>query len=388
MLPSSSFESTRPTKTLGVGLVGANWAARGHLPAWRLLVDHVRPVAICTTRLQTAVAAAARFSLPRAYHDFETMLDDPEIDIVSLGGPPPARYRMTVAALKRGKHVFSCVPFSVSVQEAQHMAALQRDSGLVGAVDAYFVWTPGIRYFKQLLDERFLGQLYEVSVDFSMGQFVDMRSDYAYRWTGDAVNGTGVLPNSCSHVFHTLIHLFGEVSEVVGITAMSKKLWTFEDGSTQVPQVADTAVILARLASGVLVNIHAGRAVPGPTGFRLCTYGAEGRLVCESPGYPLDHTVTITAARGAVGSSARTMAIPDHYFEWPGKAAIEPGSSSALSLGALFENFLRAIVRHEDALPSFARAAHVQAIIEAVRESERTRTWQSVTPERPAARVS
>jgi predicted dehydrogenase len=369
-------------KRMGVGIVGANWAARGHLPAWRLLADYVNPIAVCTTRIETAEAAAARFDLPRAYHQFEEMLNDPDIDIVSLGGPPPARYSMTVAALNHGKHVFSCVPFAVTFEQAEHMARLQREKRLVGAVDAYFMWTPGMRYFKHLVDDGFLGELYEISVDFSTAQFVNMRSDYPYRWTGEAANGTGVLPNSCSHIFHTLIHLFGEVAEVIGVTALSKKLWTFEDGSSQSPQVPDTAVILAKLSSGVPVNIHAGRAVPGPTGFRLCAYGAEGRLVCESPGYPLDRSVAISAARGSLGGSEESMPIPRSYFEFKGGATTELSSSSALSLGALFKNFLHAIDQHIDALPSFGRAAHVQAIVEAVRASERSKVWQTLTSER------
>ena len=115
---------------LGVGIVGKNWAARGHLPAWRMLPERCAPVAICTTNLETAEPAARDLGLPKAYGDFDAMLADPEIAIVSLGGPPPARTEMTLKALAAGKHVFSCIPFAVSASDAHRMADAAAARGL------------------------------------------------------------------------------------------------------------------------------------------------------------------------------------------------------------------------------------------------------------------
>lgn len=369
---------------IGIGLVGANWAARGHLPGWRMLPGRCEPLAICTTRQETADAAAQRLGIKRAYAGIDAMLADPDIHIVSLGGPPPARQTMTLAALAAGRHVFSCIPFALTAADAQGMAQAQRAAGRVGALDAYFCWTPAYSFLKDLIDDGFLGDLYAVNIDFSMSQAVMPPSDYAYRWTGYAANGTGVLPNSCSHVFHTLLHLFGPVTEVVGESRISNRLWTFEDGSTQAPEVADTAVILARLANGALVNIHAGRAVPTGTGFWLRAYGAKGQLSARSTAYPLDRNTVLTAARPAklFAGHEEELVIPGRYFTVPGgRAPSTNEASAAISLGRLYATMLDAVETGTDAHPSFARGAHVQGIVEAIERSQRERCWQALAPE-------
>lgn len=366
---------------LGIGIVGANWAARGHLPGWRMLPDRCEPLAICTTRQETADVAAGRHGLARAYAGIDAMLADPDIHIVSLGGPPPARQAMTLAALAAGRHVFSCIPFALTAADAALMANTQKTAHRVGALDAYFRWTPAYSFLKDLIDDGFLGEVYAVNLDFSMSQAVMPPSDYAYRWTGYAANGTGVLPNSCSHVFHTLLHLFGPVVEVIGETRISNRLWTFEDGTTQVPEVADTAVILARLGSGALVNIHAGRAVPTGTGFSLRAYGSKGQLSARSSAYPLDRNTVLTAARPArlFAGSEEELVIPERYFTVPGGRAARPDeASAAISLGRLYASMLDAIETGGDAEPSFARGAHVQAIVEALERSQQERRWQAL----------
>ena len=58
--------------TLRVGIVSANWGAMAHLPAWRA-VPGIEVSAICTSRRETAEAAAARFGIGRAFWDADAM---------------------------------------------------------------------------------------------------------------------------------------------------------------------------------------------------------------------------------------------------------------------------------------------------------------------------
>lgn len=371
-------------KTFGIGIVGTNWAARGHLPAWRMLPDRCTPVAVCTTRMDTAISAAERLGLPHAYEGFDAMLADPDIDIVSLGAPPPARTDMTLKAIAAGKHVFSCIPFAVTAADAHQMADAARRAHVVGALDAYFMWTPGYAYLKHLINDGFLGELYAVNVDFSMAQAVMPPSNYPYRWTGCAKNGTGVLPNSCSHVFHTLLHLFGPIAEIIGESRISNKLWTFDDGTTQRPEVADTAVLMAKLESGALVNIHAGRAVPTGTGLTISAYGSGGRLTARCPAYPLDRNVRITAAKPArlFEGSEEELEIPPCYFTVPtGREARDDDATASISLGRLFAHMLDAIEHGVRAQPDFQRGAHVHDIVATVERSQVERKWQRVVAE-------
>ena len=87
---------------LKVGIISANWGAYAHLPAWRA-IEGVEVTAICTSRQETAEAAAAATSIPRAFWDAEAMAADPDIDIIDVGTRPNLRHAMVLAALRNGK---------------------------------------------------------------------------------------------------------------------------------------------------------------------------------------------------------------------------------------------------------------------------------------------
>ena len=72
---------------LRVGIVSAAWGGFAHLPAWRA-IPGVEVTAICTSRQETAEAAAARLGVARPFWDAEAMCADPDIDIVDCGTRP------------------------------------------------------------------------------------------------------------------------------------------------------------------------------------------------------------------------------------------------------------------------------------------------------------
>ena len=103
---------------LRVGIISANWGVAAHLPAWRAHPD-IEVVGICTAHQDTAEAAATANDIPRAFWDYRTMAQDPEIDIVDVGTRPNLRYDMCLSALNGGKHVYMGVPFADSMEHAR-----------------------------------------------------------------------------------------------------------------------------------------------------------------------------------------------------------------------------------------------------------------------------
>src|SRR5512135_306451 len=79
-----------------VGIVGADaagqgWAPLSHLPALEMLPDY-EIAAICTAHADTAAAAAARYGVTRAFHDYHVMVREPDIDVVSVVVRVPAHH--------------------------------------------------------------------------------------------------------------------------------------------------------------------------------------------------------------------------------------------------------------------------------------------------------
>ena len=123
---------------LKVGIISANWGAFAHLPAWRSIPE-VEVVGICTSRQETAEAAAKKFGIARPFWDAARMAADPDIDIVDCGTNPRVRHPMVLAALRNGKHVYNGIPFAVDLEGARELHHAWRASGSVVSPERAFI---------------------------------------------------------------------------------------------------------------------------------------------------------------------------------------------------------------------------------------------------------
>ncbi len=75
-------------KPLRVGIVGADasgqgWAPLSHLPALKLL-PQFELAAVCTAHADTAAAAAVKYGVSRAFHDYHALVAEPDLDLISV----------------------------------------------------------------------------------------------------------------------------------------------------------------------------------------------------------------------------------------------------------------------------------------------------------------
>src|SRR4051794_4322426 len=99
----------RMAEQLRLGVVGASpgatWAARTHMPALATLGEY-QLAAVCTTRQESAEAAAKEYEADRAYWDYHDLVADPNVDVVDVCVRVPYHYDIVMAALQAGKHVY------------------------------------------------------------------------------------------------------------------------------------------------------------------------------------------------------------------------------------------------------------------------------------------
>jgi predicted dehydrogenase len=78
-----------------VGIVGANpsrgFASIAHIPALKALPDF-EITAVCTTRQDSAEAAARHYGVPLAFCDAEKLAQDPTVDLVTVSVKVPDHY--------------------------------------------------------------------------------------------------------------------------------------------------------------------------------------------------------------------------------------------------------------------------------------------------------
>lgn len=377
--------------TLKVGIIGANWGLLGHLPAWRALPG-VEVTAICTAHEDTARKAAHEHDIPQFYWDYHQMLANPDIDIIDVGTRPELRYEMVMAALAAGKHVYNANPFAINLTQARNMLIQQRQTGVVGQIDAQFQWVPQIARMRELLDEGFLGELYSVTCHCHYPLLVDGQARYPfvahtgigqpYSWLGDSNSGASALRNLGGHCLHGLISLFGEIEEVVATQDTFVKHWRFPDGSTLDPETTDTAQLMLRFRRGGVAQLNISWVVADARGFSIEAYGSKGRLRLQSSaGFPDTGNTKLFAAdcSSSYLSQEQEIDIPQHLLQVD-ECPITPDDPRPVIIPMLkmFDEMTSAIRAGREAKPDFAQAYHVQQIVEAADIAVAERRWVHV----------
>lgn len=112
-----------------IAVVGCGYVVDDYL---RTLPEHPELTLVGVTDLDQGRArvVASRYGV-RCYPTTAALLDDPVVELVVNLTPPQSHHEVSRAALLAGKHVYSEKPLSLVAEDAQDLAALAREHGLM-----------------------------------------------------------------------------------------------------------------------------------------------------------------------------------------------------------------------------------------------------------------
>jgi len=362
--------------TLRVGIVSAGWGAFSHLPAWRA-VPGVEVTAICTSRQETAEAAAARLGIARPFWDALAVCADPDVDIIDCGTRPVIRKPMVLAALANGKHVYNASPHAPDWASAREIDAAWRASGRVGVVDAFAQWIPAHAQMKAMVDDGYVGTPLGGACRFNISLFNLPSRQFPYNWFGEAGQGVSAVRNNGSHMLYMLLHLFGPVAELVADDSQILKQWLFPDGEASTPATTDFANIILRFTSGLTMQMQISWSMPLYDGWSIDVFGDKGRLLASSPTFPTVRDCRLQG--GQVGGALADIALDPRFASAHGIALdLDSDPQAAVPMAFAMQAMVAAIGHGGTAAPDFARALEVERLQEAIRQSNVRRRWISV----------
>ncbi|WNQ09472.1 Gfo/Idh/MocA family oxidoreductase [Paenibacillus aurantius] len=140
-------------------VVGVNHIGRIHCGCYK---DHaeVELKAVCDMNRKLADAVAAQFGV-RAYYDLETMLEQEDLDVISVatGGFENGSHHFgpVMTALKAGKDVLVEKPISNDIGEAKEMIRLAEEQNVRLACNLNHRFTPAARRAKQWMENGEVG---------------------------------------------------------------------------------------------------------------------------------------------------------------------------------------------------------------------------------------
>jgi len=151
-----------PSEKLNIAGIGVGGRGADDLRG----VESQAIVALCDVDWHSAAATFRRYPDARRYRDFREMLDkeDDAIDAVVVATPDHIHAVASMAAIKRGKHVYCEKPLTRTVHEARALAKAARQAKVATQMGNQGMAFEGNRLIKEWLWDGAIGPVREVHV--------------------------------------------------------------------------------------------------------------------------------------------------------------------------------------------------------------------------------
>lgn len=362
-------------KRINIGLLGFGSMGKVH----SYCVDNLKYIygdlpfdasirGVCTTSLKKSRDVCERYGFSVAADNEDLLINDPDIDVIDICTPNIFHYETLKKAIAAKKHIYCEKPLCVTSAEADEIAALASESGLICNVVFNNRFIAPILRAKELVDEGRIGRVLSFSAEYLHNSCTDAERPAGWKQNSDICGG-GVLFDLGSHAIDLIYFLCGEFESVSGISQIAYPTRLGSDGKLWRTNADEAFYMTARLTSGAVGTVTVSKLVNGANDdLNICIYGEKGSLKFSlmQPNflYFYDATVKPTTLGGNSGYTAIECV---GRYPAPGGAFPAPKAPSSwirAHAESMFR-FLDSVYTGIPHAPSFSDAAHVQAVMQA-----------------------
>lgn len=121
-------------------------------------------VAICDVDTKLLGKAAAKFPNARCYSDWRNLLEQKDIDAVTVSTPDHMHAPIAMSAMQLGKHVYVQKPLSHSIYETRQMTMAAKEQGIVSQMGIQHHSLPNFKTAVKLIHDGVIGAVKEAHV--------------------------------------------------------------------------------------------------------------------------------------------------------------------------------------------------------------------------------
>jgi len=227
------------SEKFGVGIRGTGQVAIEHLKAIEANA-HTAVVAVCGRSLESTERFVKTYA-PQAkvYVEYEKMLEDPEVAIVSECMPNHLHAIEGKLALEAGKHLILEKPAGITPEETEMLYAAAEASDKKSVVSFVLRWHPMVQNIHALLAKKAFGDIYYAEADYWHGISPKFNS---YSWIRQKQFAGGAMITGGSHAVDLLRYLHGEIAEVSAYSVRMRQDFDYETTSVAALRFADGTV--------------------------------------------------------------------------------------------------------------------------------------------------
>ena len=251
-----------------IGIVGSKFAADFHCDSYSRN-DKAQVVAVAA--IDNLKEISEKWNIPKTYEDYNEMLKDPAIDLISVCVPNFLHHDVAIAAAKAGKHVMCEKPLAITIADAKEVVEVCKKEGVKLFYGEDWCFAPSLMRAAEIVKEGGIGEvLYVKAREAHNGS----HSPFAKK---NKFCGGGTLIHLAIHPIGWILDFLGDqgknkVVEVIGKTnggLADNYVHTKNEGE-------DWAVGIMKFANGQHAFVEGNYITVGGMDDKVEIYGSEG----------------------------------------------------------------------------------------------------------------
>lgn len=347
---------TQVDKVVRLLIIGTGGMARNHAEGFQAIAG-VELVGAVDTRADVLAAFCDDFGIPNRFASLDQALEWGGFDAATNVTPDAAHYATTMPLLMAGKHVLCEKPLATNKGDAQAMADLAAQAGVVNMVHLTYRNVPALQKAAQMVAGGAIGAVRHFEASYLQSWLTqpawgDWRSESQWLWRLSTAHGSkGVLGDVGIHILDFATYIAG--SDLARISCLLTTFDKAEGGriGEYVLDANDSVTMQLRLQNGALGTVSATRFASGHLNdLRLRIYGTEGGLeVLFERGESQLNACLSADLEGAVWMPIATNEVPRIYDRFIAAIRGEDAGDPDFARGALLQSALDAAERSADA---------------------------------------
>lgn len=380
-------------KKINVGVIGGGFIGPVHVESLRRL-GNVDVVAIATSREEGAKKLAEQLCIPKAYGDYQALIQDEQVQAVHICTPNYLHYPMAKAAILAGKHVVCDKPLAMTAAQGEELRQLASRQGVVAAVSFNLRFYPLIHQIKAMVQAGELGEIYAINGSYQQ-DWLQLPQDYSWRLEPEQAGEARAIGDIGSHWLDGVEFMTGlKIEEVCAdfatflpvrkkpkkaMQTFSGKLLKNEDYEDVQITTEDYASVLLHFAGGAHGTLTVNQAAAGRKN-RLFyeIYGSKAG-VCFNGEKPNQLWIGKRTGNNELIIKDPALVLP------PSREIISYPGGHAEGFGDTFKQCFKRIYAYllggqqgEILFPTFADGVRELKISEAIVTSAKKRAWETV----------
>ena len=313
-------------KKLGIGIIGCGKAGRYHAEWYSKNSNCI--IRGFYNRTQGKADELAKKYQAKAYKEWEDLVKDPEINVISICTPVNQHKEQAVTSLNLKKHVLCEKPMAVSSKECEFMINTAKENKVNLGVFFNMRFNPVIDAVNDNLNK--IGRIISIDMSFQFN-----REELG--WRGERSMATGVLMELGTHAIDLATYWLGDILRV------HSEIGRFKKNS----YCDDHVFLISRFSNGAIGKFYMSYNDPSfydeqVEGLFCQILGEEGKVCFLLNSYdPLKNRVFIIKNKQKEEIAIRDSKEYDNTY---------PGHMD--SFGKLIDSFIKSILENKSFVPS------------------------------------